>query len=207
MIKKFITITATVPVAADETDTVTTIEEAKDISVSVSEALEYLEELGWKLKLEHFETEEDMNKRVEYEKKNRVFTSMDIKTIRVESHVRYWEDTDVNGEEDNKDNPTIPGANGEMWEIEIDTNTGKIKNWPKGTTADVHYKTCDENKIIFKDEFGDVLGEYECYVPDFLCINDSGYGDYIIMEIEEDGKITDFSFDDEDLEDIKENAF
>lgn len=214
MIRKILTITASVEVAVDENDVVNNIESAKELSEQTAEALEYLEDLGWKLKLEHLETEKEMNERVQYEKsqKNKNFTAKDVRVVKLDAGVRYWEDTDVNGEEDDCDDPKIPGVtevDGEKhWVIEIDTKTGKIKNWPKGVTADVHYKTCDENVITFYNEYGDMLGEeYECYVPDFLCINDSGYGDYIIMEIDGEGKIMDFELTDEDIESLKENAF
>lgn len=207
MIKKFLTLTATVEVALDENDEVRTIEEAKELSETAAEAIEYLEDLGWKLELKHLETKDELNERLEYEKENKVFRAKDVRTIVVESGVRYWEDADVNGEPDDEDEPRIPCVDGENWKIEIDTKTGKIRNWEKGVTADVHYKTCDDNKITLKNEYGDVLGEYNCYVPDFLCIGESGYGDYIIMEIEADGKIVDFRFDDDDIETLKDSAF
>ena len=35
------------------------------------------------------------------------------------------------------------------------------------------------------------------YVPDFLAIDDSGYGDYIIMIVDKDGKINNWRFDSE----------
>ncbi|MCQ2739803.1 MAG: hypothetical protein MJ237_06205 [bacterium] len=150
-----------------------------------------------------------------------------IRFIKLESNVRYWEDADVNGEEDvdlyeakEPTKPRMPFAvpNGEKinytnqddykWVITIDTKTGNIVGWPQGTTANVHYKTCDENYITFCDAAKEPIDDaYECYVPGFLSIGDSGYGDYIIFNIEENGHITDFSFTEDDMDEVIRNAF
>lgn len=102
---------------------------------------------------------------------------------------RYWEDATVNGVVDT-DGTLIPLREGDYWHIIIDANTGKIQNWPEGTTADVRYKVCDDGEYcITGHDF--VVSRYG-YVPDFLSIDDNGYGDYINMEIEADGTITDW---------------
>ena len=76
-------------------------------------------------------------------------------------NVRYWEDADVNDEEDisyeeqeKGEKPRVPLAEENpnakypsekyCWNIKIDANTGNIVGWPKGVTADIHYKVCDE---------------------------------------------------------------
>jgi hypothetical protein len=42
------------------------------------------------------------------------------------------------------------------------------------------------------------LLEYEGYVPGFMAIDDSGYGDYIYMTIDADGKILNWRFTKDD---------
>lgn len=108
----------------------------------------------------------------------------------VDAGVRYWEDATVNGVEDSE-GTLIPHRNGERWQPAIDLATGEILDWPTGTTADVHYKVCDDGEYWLADETGKRLWKWGgCYVPDdLLCVGDRGYGDYIIFKVGADGKI------------------
>lgn len=121
-----------------------------------------------------------------------VKNEIDFKTLRLVSNVRYYSSATVNGVDDNDDYPQIPGYNSDqnrlIWDIDI--NTGQILKWPKGVTAEVCYKTCDENDIfIYNSEDKLVFSEYSAYTPNCLALEDSGYGDYIILNINEDGYI------------------
>lgn len=125
---------------------------------------------------------------------------LDATTILVNANVRYWEDGRINGVRDNDDCPNMPcavkGEKGYRWMPIIDIETGQIRNWQQGTTADIHYKVCDEFECRIIDEKGGVhckIKDYEGYVPDFMCPKDRGYGDYIIMDIDESGYIQDWS--------------
>lgn len=114
------------------------------------------------------------------------------KKITIEAMVRYPEDSDVNCVRDSESNPTMPflfkdSDEDWIWRIEIDTDNGKICNWPNGTTASVFYKVCDCCKVIVD---GNTV--YDDYVPSFLEISDNGYGDYIYIDIIEDGRILDW---------------
>lgn len=112
-----------------------------------------------------------------------------IKTLEVEAGVRYWEDTTVNGVEDEAGD-LIPFREGELWKPVIDVELGKIINWPAGTKADVHYKVCDSGNYYLKDSKGNTVLSIESdYVPQILCPKENGYGDYIIMDIDENGVI------------------
>lgn len=116
---------------------------------------------------------------------------VEIKTVQVEAEVRYWEDATVNGVED-VDGALIPFRKGDLWCPEIDVNTGIILNWPEGVTADVHFKVCDAGSYYLKDEDGNVVLSIEDnYVPNSLIPGE--YGDYIIMTIDENGKIVEWS--------------
>ena len=116
----------------------------------------------------------------------------------------YPEDAEVNGvrepEADESENPDdveykMPGICKEKiswgtewhWKVKIDISSGKILNWPQETTAKTWYKTSDCCGLKY-------LGKsYKDYVPEFLEIYDSDCGDYIYIEILEDGTIKDWN--------------
>jgi len=107
----------------------------------------------------------------------------------VSAEVRYWEDADVNGVEDN-DGTLIPFRVGEKWCPVVSLITGHILDWPKGTTAKIHYKVCDQGEYWLQDAHGNKAKWRGCYVPDsLLCVGDDGYGDYIILNVSADGVI------------------
>lgn len=114
---------------------------------------------------------------------------LEITAIRVSAEVRYWEDAEINGISDDADNPKIPLRNGKIWEPTIDIDTGRVRDWPTGTTADVHYKVCDQGIYELLDNSGNVVAKKDGYVPDILNTG-NGYGDYIILNIGADGVIT-----------------
>lgn len=117
----------------------------------------------------------------------KILKEVEVQYLQVDAHVRYWEDTKVNGVEDEQG--TIPCREGESWKPLIDLHTGQILNWTKGTTADVHYKVCDAGNYQLLDENKFSVVENDGYVPSLLAPKSSGYGDYIIMDIDENGFI------------------
>lgn len=120
----------------------------------------------------------------------KVEKEVDIKTLRVAAGVRYWEDAKINGVEDTEDGDNMPGKFGEAWCPVIDFETGVVKDWPKGVTADIHYKVCDNGCYYLLDENDSVILKIEQdYVPRCMCPEANGYGDYIIMKIDENGQI------------------
>lgn len=124
---------------------------------------------------------------------------VEVKTLVVKAQVRYWEDAEINGEEDT-DGSLVPCRNGEIWGPEIDLETGVITNWKAGTSAKIHYKVCDAGIYQLVDSAGKVIKEIDGYVPDILCPEDNGYGDYIIMHIDPSGKIDKWRVDLSDFE-------
>lgn len=108
----------------------------------------------------------------------------------VEAGVRYWEDATVNGIEDT-DGTLIPCREGGLWKPIIRLVDGKIMGWPDDTTADINYKVCDAGSYFLSDPGGNTIAKYRGhYVPDsFLCVGDTGYGDYIIFSVAAGGKI------------------
>ena len=110
--------------------------------------------------------------------------------IEVSAEVRYWEDAIVNGKEDSE-GTMIPCRNGVAWEPDINLETGHILNWPEGTEASIHYKVCDAGEYWLLNESMERIAKWRgCYVPDeILCIEDRGYGDYIIFRVGPDGNV------------------
>jgi hypothetical protein len=120
---------------------------------------------------------------------------VEIKTLKVEANVRYWEDATVNGVAD-ENGDLIPFRIDEMWCPVIEIDTGIIKDWPIGTVASIHYKVVDEGNYYLIDEDNNtVLSIEQDYVPSILCPKENGYGDYIIMDISENGQIADWKID------------
>lgn len=112
----------------------------------------------------------------------------DVAAIKVSAQVRYWEDAQV-GDTVDEDGSNIPLRNGECWEPIIDLNTGRIRNWPEGVVASVHYKICDAGTYALLDPQDRTIASRDGYVPKLLSPGDEGYGDYIIMDINDDGVI------------------
>lgn len=126
--------------------------------------------------------------------------------LEVDANVRYWEDATVNGVQDS-DGKLIPCRSGNSWQPVIDLKTGNIQDWPKGITAKIHYKVCDAGVYYMLDESKKRVAKWGGhYVPDhFLSVGENGYGDYIILTVEEDGHIKNWpipSFNDEDWEPV-----
>lgn len=127
-----------------------------------------------------------------------------VKYLRARCGVRYWEDGEVNGVQD-EDGSRIPcregtAANndslgGGNWCPTIDLDTGRIENWPHGTTASIHYKVCDDGDYALLDADRNVVAEIDGYVPGLMCPEGEGYGDYVIMEIGPDGTIAKWKAD------------
>lgn len=126
---------------------------------------------------------------------------MDIKKIVVKAHVRYWEDTEVNGIDDTESGDNVPCKQGELWSPIIDVATGVIENWEIGKTAKIHYKITDCCAWELLDENSAVVkSQDDGYVPNSLSPAERGYGDYIIMNIDEKGQIDKWCFDISDFD-------
>lgn len=113
----------------------------------------------------------------------------DAKYLRAKRGVRFWEDASVNGVEDTEDGGNIPCKEGDYWCPLIDIDAGQILNWEKGKTASIHYKVCDDGTYFLLDAEKNEIKEINGYVPDVMCPAGKGYGDYVIMEIDENGFI------------------
>ncbi len=134
---------------------------------------------------------------------------IDCKRILVSCQPRYWNDSEVNGLDDidfyeskGQGTPVIPCAeqikdepdnciysDHWVWSPIIDVETGQITNWDKQVDAYIHYKVCDKFECIFQDDKGLIIKMYDGYVPPFMYPKREGYGDYIILDVDECGYI------------------
>ena len=134
----------------------------------------------------------------------KVEKEVEIKYLFVEAGVRYWEDAEVNGEEDTEGN-LIPCRSGDYWKPIIDVDKGQIVNWGEGITAKIHYKVCDDGNYSLKNEEGEEIIKIDGYVPDTISPEVRGYGDYIIMNVDAQGNIANWNFNINDFIDEEED--
>ena len=125
---------------------------------------------------------------------------VEVRFLKADMGVRYWEDAEVNGEPEDDDNPTIPCRVGDSWCPVVDLNTGIIQGWPEGVTAKTHYKVCDAGRYTLLDADHDQVLTVNSYVPAMLSPGHGG-GDYAIMNIGPDGKIEGWACDLSEFED------
>ena len=116
---------------------------------------------------------------------------IEVLYLRAKIGVRYWEDATVNGVVDT-DGSLIPLREGDYWCPIINLETGIIQNWEKGKIAKIHYKCCDDGEYWLIADDGSELKYPHDYVPQALDLDGDGYGDYVIMNIDENGEIEDW---------------
>ena len=121
--------------------------------------------------------------------------------VNVNAHVRYWEDAQIDGIEDTENGDNVPCKEGSRWCPSINIETGIIENWEIGKTASIHFKVADGCGWELVDSIGNTIKSQEDrYVPRTLCPAENGYGDYIIMNIDEKGQIEKWRFDIDDFQ-------
>lgn len=120
---------------------------------------------------------------------------MNIKTLKLKALVRYWEDSTFNGVSDNEEGDLAPCKDGDLWSPIIDVETGIILNWKIGTVAKIHYKVADGCGYDLTDDMGNIVITRE---DGYVCITlnpvENDPGDYIVMNIDENGKIDNWNF-------------
>lgn len=106
--------------------------------------------------------------------------TVNAKTVRVTLAVRY----------DDDDIPYhFPLRIGDIWKADIDIDTGRITAWPEGESGRLHMKVCDEGTYELLDDSGAKIAAIENnYVPHGLI--PGSYGDYVDLQIDETGTIT-----------------
>ena len=142
---------------------------------------------------------------------------MNIPTkVKVQAGVRYWvdckystdngvtwidqDDTDENDLLVRKVIPCVEFLDEEQnwyWCLVIDFETGKIENWKKDFCINTFFKVCDDGRYQIIGDNDNVLWDSDIdsrssYVPAFLEIDSSNFGDNIYITINGDGTIKDW---------------
>ena len=126
--------------------------------------------------------------------KSLVERMVDVKTLQVDVDVPFWEDTKVNGVQDVRGD-LIPCRYGDRWSLLIDLEKGQILNWKTGVKANVFYKVSDRGTYRLKSARRKTIVTKDDSVPNVLCPKAQGGGDYIIIDIDENGFIADWKPD------------
>lgn len=108
---------------------------------------------------------------------------VDVKYVRIQAAVRY----------DEEDMPNdFPHRKGDVWDVTVEVDTGKILDWPEGYAASLHMKICDQGTYSLLAPDKSVISTIEeDYVPN-ECVPGS-HGDYIEMNISADGVCTNWT--------------
>lgn len=89
--------------------------------------------------------------------------------------------------------------------LDIDLETGNVHNWPKGVACEFYdRKIVDTGCYQVYDGEGNLVKGYTGYVPQ--CVGEGGYGDYLEFEVNEEGHIVDWDFDQEDWDEISKEV-
>jgi hypothetical protein len=122
-------------------------------------------------------------------------------TVKEEKEVRYLM-LDVAVRYDDEDMPfDAPLRDGKSWKAIIDLNEKRILDWPQGKTLSFHeMKVCDEGLYRLLDETMTTISVIDGYVPNHLL--PGSYGDYLSLDIDEKGVITNW-LKDPDLSDFE----
>lgn len=116
----------------------------------------------------------------------------DVKYLKIDAQVRYWEGAEINGEV-NESGKGVPFKNGDMWQPIIDIDSGIVVDWPENTEASFYFKVCDAGEYSLLDSDMNVIISKDGYVPDGLCHGGNGDGDYIIFKVGKDGVIENYT--------------
>lgn len=113
--------------------------------------------------------------------KVRIEKEVDIKRIHMDLAVRYEEEDMPND---------YPFRRYDTWSIDVDIDSGQIKDWPSGIPArQLYMKVTDNGAYYLYDEHGTELASIEDdYVPHGVVPGE--FGDYIEFNIDENGRIT-----------------
>lgn len=104
---------------------------------------------------------------------------IDVKYVRACMAVRY----------DDEDIPyDFPLRKGDIWQGDIDVDTGVIQDWPEGKEGVLQMKVCDQGSYaLLDDEKNEIASIENDYVPNELIPGE--YGDIVNLDIGTDGTV------------------
>lgn len=149
--------------------------------------------------------------------------------IKIQAGVRYWVDCEYstdNGDTWNQPDDTdeddltvrellpcvecFEKERGWYWCLNIDFETGRIENWKKDFCINTFFKVCDDGRYQIIDDADNIIWDSDIdsdsYVPSFLEIDSSNYGDNINITIDGEGTIKDWDVARDRVLNLIENA-
>lgn len=106
-------------------------------------------------------------------------TEIDVYAVRIAVAVRYEEEDIPND---------FPLREGDVWRGTVELDTGRIIGWPAGRGGEMYMKVCDDGTYELLGKDLQSIAIIEGYVPHGVVPGE--YGDYINLEINSDGIIT-----------------
>lgn len=111
---------------------------------------------------------------------------VEIEKVVIEFSPRYLDEKE-SAFHKSKDTPMFDGK---QVSIAFNPETGGIFGWPHNKPVSIYEKICDEGTYILLDEDdNEVAAIRENYVPSVV---PNEFGDYIVLEIDDGGTITNF---------------
>ena len=106
-------------------------------------------------------------------------TEVEVTFVRIQVAVRNDEDMPND----------FPFRKGDLWDVTVEVDTGRILGWPDGRSEELYMKVIDSGTYTLLDSDKQALLTLaEVYVPHGLIPGE--FGDYIELSIEEDGVIS-----------------
>lgn len=95
--------------------------------------------------------------------------------------------------------------NEECLTLIIDVNNGQVTNWPKYSKYDFYNKKIvDGGEYTLLSSDGEEIMSYQGYVPN--CVGAGGWGDYLEFEIDDNSNIPDWSFGQNELDNLMKES-
>ena len=114
----------------------------------------------------------------------KVEREFDIKYLSMVLPVKY----------DDEDMPyDFPFRSGEQWSVTVDIDEGKILDWPQGVSHGLFMKVTDGGVYQLLGPDKELVAMIQDYVPHSMVPGE--YGDYVKLNIDESGVITNWKVD------------
>lgn len=96
---------------------------------------------------------------------------------------------DINPRHLDEEEKPVPMLSGDNWEVIVDLESGKIRDWPQGEEREYYWKICDAGSYHLLDKNDKVaLSINNNYVHNNLLPGE--WGDYLDLKINGEGVIT-----------------
>lgn len=117
--------------------------------------------------------------------KIKVEKEVEIKHVLIDIAPRYIGDDE---DDDIPSNFPLLNESKTAWVAKVNIDTGQIEGWPQGEIRKLFCKVCDAGVYKLLDENGNVVATHSGYVPHGIVPGE--YGDYVELDINESGIIT-----------------